>query len=56
MAILRHQAHKPVDAEGLQRALSLVDTLARMVPLWEMDCTKEPDAAMVSYSAMLQED
>ena len=31
---------------------SLVDMLAERVPLWEMYCNKEPEAAQVSYSAM----
>lgn len=49
---LRDQAHIPQDALWAQRALSLVDGLMQIVPLWVMECTKEPDAARISYEAM----
>lgn len=52
MAMLRHQAHAPTRDALLQKTYSLVDTLANTVPLWEMYCNKEPQAAMVSYNAM----
>lgn len=52
IATLRHQAHTPMNSSLLCKSLSLVDMLAEMVPLWEMHCNKEQDAAMVSYSAM----
>ncbi len=32
----------------------LVDRLAQIVPLWQMECTKDPQAAWVSYTAMSQ--
>lgn len=43
IGMLKHQAFEG-DA--------LVERLARIVPLWEMECTKEPEAAYVSYHAM----
>lgn len=50
IGMLRHQCLIP---EGKERAvLELVDRLAQRVPLWEMECTKEPEAARVSYAAM----
>ena len=49
---LRRQAHVPTDASLAQKAFSLVDALAETVPLWEMNCNKELDAAQVAYSAM----
>ena len=30
----------------------LVNQLAQKVPLWEMSCTKEPQAALIAYEAM----
>lgn len=50
--LLYQQVHTPEDACLAQRALSLADTLARRVPLWEMYCNKEPEAAMVAYAVM----
>lgn len=52
IAMLRHQAHTPTDVSLLKKTLSLVDDLADKVPLWEMYCNKEQEAAKVSYSAM----
>ena len=49
---LRRQMHTPTDEVLLESALSLVDKLAKTVPLWEMDCNTEPEAARVSYLAM----
>ena len=35
-----------------QQDASLVGQLAQRIPLWEMRCTKEPQAALVAYEAM----
>ena len=50
--ILRHQAHTPVEKLLADKTFLLVDRLAEQVPLWEMYCNTESDAARVSYSAM----
>lgn len=50
--ILYDQAHAPCDASSMQKSRILVDRLAQMVPLWEMDCNKELEAAKVAYCAM----
>ena len=47
---LRHQCLIPEGCEEL--AFALVERLSRQVRLWEMACTKEPEAARVSYEAM----
>ena len=49
---LRRQMHTPTDEVLLESALALADKLAKTVPLWEMDCNTEPEAARVSYLAM----
>lgn len=50
--ILYNQAHAPGDACLMQQAHILVDRLAQMIPLWEMDCNKDLEAAKVAYCAM----
>lgn len=50
--VLRRQAHMPADESLARRTLFLIDRIAELVPLWEMCCNKEPEAARVSYSAM----
>ena len=49
---LRHQSHTPLDASLVPNTLSLVDTLASKVTLWEMHCNKELEAAKIAYSVM----
>lgn len=49
---LCHQSLFPEDAAGQDKGRTLVKLLSQMVPLWEMDCTKDPSAALVSYEAM----
>jgi hypothetical protein len=44
---LRHQCFLPE-----QYYSALVDRLAQTIPLWEMSCTKDPQAAAVAYEAM----
>lgn len=50
--MLRHQVHTPSDDSLSAETFSLVNELAETVPLWEMYCNKEQEAAIVSYSAM----
>ena len=52
LAELQHQAFAPETEAGRAKAASLVERLARSVALWEMECTKEPEAAQVAYCAM----
>lgn len=52
IAMLRHQVHTPADDALLQQTQLLVDRLAQLVPLWEMSCNKEPEAAQISYETM----
>ena len=49
---LIHQAHEPVDSVLALKTESLVKRLAEVVPLWEMECNKDLEAASVSYGAM----
>lgn len=49
---LRHQCFVPEDAAGREMAYTQLERLSRRVPLWEMECTKEPDAARLAHSAM----
>lgn len=51
-AMLRHQCLIPDDPALRAHAEELIENLMKLVPLWEMECTKSPDAARVSYGAM----
>ena len=50
MAMLLHQTHIPEGDKALGE--SLVARLAKSVSLWEMECTKNPEAAFISSCAM----
>lgn len=50
MEMLLHQSYLP--EQDQDKAEELVKKLARIVPLWEMACTKDPEAAQVSFRAM----
>ena len=49
---LLHQAHQPIDTTLMQKTRSLVDRIAQTIPLWEMYCNKDPEAAQIAYNAM----
>ena len=52
MEMLLHQSYCPLDEGKRSRFHSLVEQLAHRVPLWKMECTKDPAAAAVSCAAM----
>lgn len=52
LPMLLHQSSPPRESGALGQYHRLVEALARRVPLWQMECTKEPDAAWVAYRAM----
>ena len=49
---LLSQCFIPDDPVWAQRARSLLMRLLELVPLWQMECTKDPTAALVSSEAM----
>jgi hypothetical protein len=50
--VLLQQTFMPEDAAGQEKAVALVNSLAQTVPLWDMECTKDVGAALISYKAM----
>ena len=52
LELLYHQTHMPEDDALVRNARALVERLSVQVPLWEMDCNKDSEAAKVAYSAM----
>lgn len=50
--MLRHQSMIPSDPFLQACALDLIERLMQRVALWDMNCTKSTEAALVSYSAM----
>ena len=50
--ILRDQAHSPADCVLLERSYELLDHIVQTVPLWQMWCNMDLNAARVSYDSM----
>ena len=49
---LHRQVHIPSQEPLAEKALALVQTLAKTVPLWQMQCNTQPESAQVAYRAM----
>lgn len=52
MPMLLHQSSRPLSPDLLPQYLTLVNALSARVPLWNMECTKDPQAALVAHNAM----
>lgn len=52
MEMLHHQSYVSKGAASRKKVYDLVNRVAECVPLWEMHCTKELDAARISYRLM----
>ena len=53
--LLCHQAHVPVEEALWQKTKDLVNRLIELVPLWELTCNKDPEAAHIAYGAMCKQ-
>ena len=54
LPMLLHESYCLRDPGQYDRYRALVEELARRVPLWRMDCNREPEAAQVAHNAMSQ--
>ena len=52
LPMLLHQSQPPLEEEKQAGFCALVTRLAASVSLWRMECTKDPQAALVSWEAM----
>ena len=50
--MLTHQTYMPLDPAGEKQTQKLLRMLMTAVPLWSLTCTKDPEAAKISYEAM----
>ena len=55
LPFLLTQQGPPMDTALQARCAPLVDRIAQLVPLWQMECTKDPEAAQVAYAAMAKD-
>ena len=52
LPMLLHQGCEPTDTADQPKFEALIRALARSVPLWRMECTKDPQAATIARDAM----
>lgn len=52
---LMEQTSRPPVAESRAKLLEMLDKLLEMVPIWKLQCTPTPEAALVSQKAMAEE-
>lgn len=52
LPMLHHQSYLFTDVAAQEKVFALVNKLAASVPLWEMHCTKDAAAALLSHQAM----
>ena len=52
LPMLLAQCYKPLEDAKARQFLDLVERLAETIPLWQMRCTKDIEAAQVAYTAM----
>ena len=50
------QTIRPKDHTLIGNLLTLLDKLLRCVPVWKLQCNMDPEAAIISYSAMSGQD
>ena len=55
LPMLRHQGYVPLAREKYADYLELTEKLAKTVPLWQMECNKNAEAAEVAHGAMSAE-
>lgn len=49
---LYEQTARPGAAKARERIMELLDRLIKQVPIWEMGCNMDPQAALLSYETM----
>ena len=52
LPMLFHESYEGQDPAIAETYRILVESVARQVPLWQMRCTRDPEAATVAHSAM----
>lgn len=55
LPMLLQQSYRPEDPAGVARLLQVVNKLTRQMAFYRLHCNMEPEAAQVSYKAMLED-
>ncbi len=55
LPMLEKQSGEPADPRSMAQVQHLIRTLSENVPLWQMRCNKDSQAARVAYEAMSRE-
>lgn len=55
LPMLFHESYRPLNPAGEASYRILVEALSRLVPLWRMQCNRDPEAARICHDAMAPE-
>ena len=55
VSMVLHQSYCPQDPEKQEYFRKYVEELLQRVPLWKMECNKDPQAAEIAWAAMCKE-
>jgi hypothetical protein len=56
LPVLIQQSYRPKDKVELEKTLSLLSRLGKMIPMYQLYCNMNPDAAFTSYNVLNGED
>ena len=52
LPVLIQQSYRPADKSGLEKTLSLLARLGRKIPMYQLYCNMDPEAAFVAYNVL----
>lgn len=52
LALMLNNTYRPVSSEGMNRLLDMIEQTVTQINVYEMSCTREPQAAELSYRVM----
>lgn len=52
LPVLIQQSYRPGDKTGLEKTLALLSSLGRKIPMYQLYCNMDPEAAFVAYNVL----
>lgn len=52
LPVLIQQSYRPGDKAGLEKTLALLSRLGRKIPMYQLYCNMDPEAALIAYNTL----
>ena len=52
LPVLIQQSYRPGDKVGLEKTLALLSRLGRKIPMYQLYCNMDPEAALIAYNTL----